>query len=520
MKNLQYSLIAILISILLQITSCNSNASKITLILPVAGTQGQNVLTARLVWTSGCDSFNVFLGTDSVSDRIPKVATVKWKVYNTARLENNVTYYWRIEGFAQNKIAKSSPIWSFTTRRHSDTSGLSSEYGIVRNGVGYFQDSNGKEVKAVDLDSFEELWKYNFSDLYDVSPMVEKTMNGTWLMIEHERANGRLKALYLADGKEAWTSDNNIPYIGGTGFNYYINKKGLTVVLAKGSNGLHALSIEDGKELWFAPAQSWFSTIPAVDQKNRWIYSQSFEIAEKIDAETGKVIRSAYRIPEAMTSHSNTLLVDDNHGYYVATVNWNGSVLNGDLSVYDSTLKLVWKKNRFVERLSSISYHDGTLFSAQCGGWYESEQSETAKHQWKYITAYDIQNGNVKWNLSLAKYNYINIHDVVYCNNYLYALTDNTGLSVKENRLLFRIRASDGFLEEVLNFGFPLSICASPLISGGKLFEAGVPTRLGDGDKCDWYGQYGVPQLNQNAADDKAVIILSKMKNLKFNRAD
>jgi hypothetical protein len=54
------------------------------------------------------------------------------------------------------------------------------------------------------------------------------------------------------------------------------------------------------------------------------------------------------------------------------------------------------------------------------------------------------------------------------------------------------------------------------LISGGKLFEAGVPTLLGDGDKCDWYGQYGVRQLNQNAADDKAVINLSKMKNLKF----
>ena len=75
-------------------------------------------------------------------------------------------------------------------------------------------------------------------------------------------------------------------------------------------------------------------------------------------------------------------------------------------------------------------------------------------------------------------------------------------------------------IPKVASVGYPLSICASPLISGGKLFEAGVPTRLGDGDKCDWYGQYGVPQLNQNAADDKAVINLGKMENLKFNTAE
>ena len=72
------------------------------------------------------------------------------------------------------------------------------------------------------------------------------------------------------------------------------------------------------------------------------------------------------------------------------------------------------------------------------------------------------------------------------CNNYLYAITDNTGFGKQENRLLFKIRASDGFLEEVLNFGYPLSICASPVISDGKLFEAGVPVLLGEGEKCDW----------------------------------
>ncbi len=519
MKKSEFQVTFLLAVILLVIPSCR-NHGNIELISPADKASDQNIISARLTWSSRCDSFDVFFWSDDDPSEIQKLATVSNCVYNTERLDFNRNFSWKITGYENGKISISSPVRSFTTRDHSGISGLSSEYGSIRNGVGFFQDANGTDVKAVDLDSFEELWTYKFQDMYDVSPMVEKNSEGTWLVIEHERANSRVKALYLADGGEAWISDNNIPYIGGTGFNYYLNKDGLTVVLAKGSNGLHALSIEDGHEIWFTPAQSWYSTIPAVDQENRWIYSQSFERVEKLEAETGKVLKSVYTVPDAMTTHSNTLLVNDEHGYFIATANWNGNLLYGDVTVYDSSLKVIWKKPRLIERLSSLCYFKGTLFTAQCGGWYDFQNRQTDRIDWKHVTAFDIGNGNIVWDLSLAGYDYGNIHDIAYCNRYLYAITDNTGSFVGKNRLLFRIRAEDGFLEEVLDFGFPRSICASPVITNGMLFEAGVPTLLGEGAITEWYGQYGVRQVNHNVADDEAVNLAGKMKNVEFKHAE
>jgi len=37
------------------------------------------------------------------------------------------------------------------------------------------------------------------------------------------------------------------------------------------------------------------------------------------------VIKSVYTVPDAITTHSNTLLTDDEYGYFIATANWNGT---------------------------------------------------------------------------------------------------------------------------------------------------------------------------------------------------
>jgi outer membrane protein assembly factor BamB len=121
-----------------------------------------------------------------------------------------------VRGFRDGR-SSDSPVWQFTTAERTNTYGLANEHGVVRNGVGFFELASGNLVMAVDPDTYELLWQYDFKDIYDVAPMVEQKKDGSWLVLEHERANSRVKALYVSDGSVAWISDNNIPYIGGTG---------------------------------------------------------------------------------------------------------------------------------------------------------------------------------------------------------------------------------------------------------------------------------------------------------------
>lgn len=515
MKKLQYINLATIILICLAVVSCRNNLKRITLISPADLADSQNVITARLTWSPGCDSFLVFIDTTGTPDLAEAAGMVKYPVFNTGRLSFNKTYWWKVRGYKRGQPVESK-VWQFTTADRTGVDGLANEHGVVCNGVGYFEQADGKLVKAADLDTYELLWQYNYEDIYDVAPMVDHKKDGSWLIVEHERANSRVKALYLSDASVAWISDNNIPYIGGTGFSYYRTNGGDLLVLAKGSNGLHALSFEDGTTRWFSPAQSWYGTIPAVDQKNRWIYSVSFERIDRLDAETGKLMKSVYTQPDAMTTHSNTLLVDDDYGYYVATANWNGDLTKGNIVVYDSLLNVIWKKDRFIERLSTICYHDGLLYTGQCAGWYPYLYDLVSKRDFRHITAFNIGNGSVVWDLDLSEYRWSNIHDVVYCNGYLYAITDNIGSSEVMNRLLFRIEAKTGKVNEVLDYGVPISICASPVVTNGRLFEAGVVTIIGKGKKTDWTGQFSTGQTNTNSANDLAVQEITKMYVTRF----
>jgi len=63
----------------------------------------------------------------------------------------------------------------------------------------------------------------------------------------------------------------------------------------------------------------------------------------------------------------------------------------------------------------------------------------------------------------------------------------------------------------VLDFGFPLSICASPTITNGKLFEGARVAVIGKGEKTDWTNQFSTGQVNTNEANDLAVREITKM---------
>ena len=77
----------------------------------------------------------------------------------------------------------------------------------------------------------------------------------------------------------------------------------------------------------------------------------------------------------------------------------------------------------------------------------------------------------------------------------------------KKSRL-FRIKAADGALEEVYEYGRPITSCAQPAVARGRMLSGDlhrdriVVTRLAENSTADWPGAFGDPQTHQNAVVD------------------
>ena len=103
MKTIKYSIFSFCVLVGFLIFSC-SNTHRINLMSPSDKTIGQNVITARLTWSSDCDSFDVFLGSGTDYNTIPKVATVIRNVFNTERLDFNRTYFGKSQDIKMGRI--------------------------------------------------------------------------------------------------------------------------------------------------------------------------------------------------------------------------------------------------------------------------------------------------------------------------------------------------------------------------------------------------------------------------------
>ena len=384
--------------------------------------------------------------------------------------------------------------------------------GTVVDGVAYFtasdnvdRDGIGKSktfprVVAFGVGDFRRIRSYSFSFTYDSSPLLYQKKDGTWLVIAHEHEKKRTVALNRDTGEVVWISAPNQPGRIFFGYSYYCCEDGAKIILAAAANGLHAISGEDGKELWWVEQSRTCAVTPCVDQKRGWVFYQCDAKALKIRATDGKVLRSV-RVERPNRCMSwNTVLVDDEHGYFVATYWYGAKEWDSAIRVFDKDLTLVWEKTGLpIGKKATLTYADGKLVSGSGNQWHAEYKGD----EWKYIAAYAITTGEMVWKCDLSKYAYTCILNVPYYNGCFYAETQDGQYT--ETSKMFRIRGTDGELEEVLDYGRRITSCATSIIAHGRILsgdlheERTVVTKIAENSNVDWPGPFGDPQTNQMA---------------------
>jgi hypothetical protein len=195
--------------------------------------------------------------------------------------------------------------------------------------------------------------------------------------------------------------------------------------------------------------------------------------------------------------------VDDSYGYFVATRWYGEPEWDTAIRVFDKDLNLVWEKMKLPSgKRDTLTYAAGKLITGS--GNFGSHKY--TGHDWKYVAAYGITDGRMVWKCNLAKYDYQNIINVPYYNGFFYAETQD---SPPINSKVFRLRASDGRLDEVIDYDRPITSCATCIIAHGKILSGDlwedriVVTKIAENSKADWPGPFGDPQTNQMALPEE-----------------
>lgn len=388
-----------------------------------------------------------------------------------------------------------------------------SQGGIVQDGTAYFtatdachcagvkgeQSSEFPRVVAFDVNTFETVRAYPFAKTYDSTPMVFRNAKGDWVILAHEHLMSRTVAMNRGTAQTLWISEPNQPGALFFGYSYYQCPDGTKLILMACQNGLHAMSGETGKDVWWVKRRSNGGVTPCVDQDNGWIFYQCNGQVLKVRAADGEILESVSVASPTKCVSWNTLLVNDSHGYFVATYWYGAKEWDAAIRVFDKDLNPVWEKTGLpIGKKATLTYAEGKLVSGSGNQWHAEYKGDG----WKYIAAYAIASGEVAWKCDLSKYAYICILNVPYYNGFFYAETQD-GKSVTSK--VFRINASDGKLEEVLDYGRAITSCATSIIARGKIFSGDlhegriVVTEIAEESNLDWPGPFGDPQTNQMA---------------------
>ena len=392
-----------------------------------------------------------------------------------------------------------------------------SQGGVVVDGIAYFtadfgcsKYSKGEDfpfVVAFDTRTFKKIRTYPFKDTYDSSPLVVQKRDGTWLVIAHEHKMRRTVAMNRDTGKVEWISPNH-PGTYFFAYSYYVRKDGSKLILAGLPEGLYAFSGEDGKQVWRVECKGTGGITPCVDQDKGWVFYQNDGKVMKISAATGEILKQTPVDRPSRCVSWNTILVNDSHGYYVATywldftdkdgktekLTWNSA-----LRVYDGDLNLVWEHNPVPGgKKSTITYAHGKLVMGS-----GNDRCRYKGTDWKFIPAYSIESGELLWKCDLSVHDYLAILNVPYHNGFFYAET------IGRPGKVFRINASNGALEGVIDYGVGIGSCAPCIIARGMILSGDlvrdgiIATVIAEGSTADWPGPFYDAQTNTYAAPDE-----------------
>ena len=397
--------------------------------------------------------------------------------------------------------------------------------GVVVDGIAYFTSDDGGCVKtgrtdaypavvAFDVNTFKKLRTYQFGKTYDSSPFPFKKRDGTWLIIAHEHVNKRTVALRRDSGEVDWKSLANQPGNYFFGHTFFERKDGTAIIFTACQNGLHAISGETGEELWWINLRSTGGITPCVDQANGWVFYQRNGQVLKLRATDGEILKTALVAKPNVCISWNTVLVNDSHGYYVATRWYGAPAWDSALRVYDADLNLVWEKTKLPHgKKSTLTYAEGKLVVGSGNAW----KSDYSGDDWKHITAYAVVDGGEAWKCDLGKFDYKSILNTPYHGGHFYAETQD---GAEFTSKVFRISAADGKLVDVIDFGRPVTSCATSIIAHGMILSGDlhsdgiVATRIAGNSSVDWPGPFGDRQTNQLATAASANEELVPMREL------
>ena len=418
--------------------------------------------------------------------------------------------------FHTDKKGRKKPILEDPT---GSDSGLDyfSQGGVVVDGIAYFTADQscskywkGKDypfVVAFDVKTFKKIRTYPFQDTYDSSPLIVEKRDGTRLILAHEYKKERTVAMNCKTGEVEWISAANQPGAYFFGYSYYVREDNSKLIFMACRNGLHALCSETGKDVWWVERKSTGGITPCVDQKRGWVFYQINRKIMKVRADDGKVLKETPVARPSTCISWNTILVDDAHGYYVATywldtldkdgktkkLTWNSAI-----RVYDADLNLVWERNPVAGgKKSTITYVHGKLVMGS-----GNDRCQYQGTDWKYIPAFSIKTGEFLWKCDLSEQEYGSILNVPYAYGSFFAETCGTPGK------MFRINASTGALQEVIDYGAAIGSCAPCIIAHGKILSGDlrrdgiVATLIAENAHGDWPGPFCNPQTKTYALPD------------------